>query len=192
MGFSLLEERIGRDGTVRGTDILKVDKFLNHQIDVTLLEEIGLEFHRRFRDVGVTKILTIEASGIAIACFAAKAFGVPMVFAKKNKTKNIAGDMYTAKVESFTHGKVYDIIVSKDFLLPEDKVLIVDDFLANGAALDGLIALVRQAGAEVVGAGIAIEKAFQPGGDRIRAAGVRVESLARVATMDEQAGVTFC
>ncbi len=192
MGFSLLEERIRRDGTVRGTDILKVDKFLNHQIDVTLLEEIGLEFHRRFRDVGVTKILTIEASGIAIACFAAKAFGVPMVFAKKNKTKNIAGDMYTAKVESFTHGKVYDIIVSKDFLLPEDKVLIVDDFLANGAALDGLIALVRQAGAEVVGAGIAIEKAFQPGGDRIRAAGVRVESLARVAAMDEQAGVTFC
>ncbi|MCI8593971.1 MAG: xanthine phosphoribosyltransferase [Oscillospiraceae bacterium] len=191
MGFSLLEERIRRDGTVRGTDILKVDKFLNHQIDVTLLEEIGLEFHRRFRDVGVTKILTIEASGIAIACFAAKAFGVPMVFAKKNKTKNIAGDMYTAKVESFTHGKVYDIIVSKDFLLPEDKVLIVDDFLANGAALDGLIALVRQAGAEVVGAGIAIEKAFQPGGDRIRAAGVRVESLARVAAMDEQAGVTF-
>jgi xanthine phosphoribosyltransferase len=192
MGMALLEQRIRKDGKVRGTDILKVDSFLNHQVDVTLLEALGEEFHRRFAGAGVTKVLTIEASGIGIACFAAKAFGVPMVFAKKNQTKNIAGDVYTAKVESFTHGRVYDIIVSKDFLLPGDQVLIVDDFLANGAALRGLISLVRQAGAQVVGAGIAIEKAFQPGGDLIRSEGVRVESLARVAAMNEETGVQFC
>ena len=190
--MQLLEERIRRDGKVRGTDILKVDSFLNHQVDVALLEALGEEFHRRFAEDGVTKVLTIEASGIGIACFAAKAFGVPMVFAKKSQTKNIAGDVYTTKVESFTHGRVYDVIVSKDFLHPGDRVLIVDDFLANGAALRGLISLVRQAGATVVGAGIAIEKAFQPGGDLIRSEGVRVESLARVASMDEEHGVRFC
>ena len=129
--MQLLEERIRRDGKVRGTDILKVDSFLNHQVDVALLEALGEEFHRRFAEDGVTKVLTIEASGIGIACFAAKAFGVPMVFAKKSQTKNIAGDVYTTKVESFTHGRVYDVIVSKDFLHPGDRVLIVDDFLAT-------------------------------------------------------------
>ena len=190
--MQLLEERIRKDGKVRGTDILKVDSVLTHQVDVALLEALGEEFHRRFRSDGVTKVLTIEASGIGIACFAARAFGVPMVFAKKSQTKNIAGDVYTTKVESFTHGRVYDVIVSKDFLLPSDRVLIVDDFLANGAALRGLISLVHQAGATVVGAGIAIEKAFQPGGDLIRGEGVRVESLARVASMDEAHGVQFC
>lgn len=192
MGMALLEARIRKDGKVRGTDILKVDSFLNHQVDVALLEALGEELRRRFDGAGVTKVLTIEASGIGIACFAARSFGVPMVFAKKNQTKNIAGDVYTAKVESFTHGRVYDIIVSRDFLCPGDRVLIVDDFLANGAALRGLISLVRQAGAQVVGAGIAIEKAFQPGGDLIRGEGVRVESLARVAAMEEGKGITFC
>ncbi len=191
MGFQILEARIRKDGVVRAGGVLKVDRFLNHQIDVKLMEQIGAEFHRRFAQSGVTKILTIEASGIAIACFTARAFAVPMVFAKKSKTKNIDGGVYTAKVESFTHGRVYDVIVSKDFLLPEDKVLIVDDFLANGAALDGLISLVRQAGAGLAGAGIAIEKAFQPGGERIRGRGVRVESLARIGAMSEEDGVVF-
>ena len=140
----------------------------------------------------ITKILTIEASGIGIACVAAQCFGVPVLFAKKNKTKNIAGDVYTSKVESFTHGRVYDIIVSKEFLKPEDRVLLIDDFLANGAALMGLITLVREAGATLIGAGICIEKAFQPGGQRIREMGVRVESLARVKSMSEENGIEFC
>ena len=188
----LLEERIRKDGIVKGNDVLKVDRFLNHQMDVELFTEIGEEFRRLYAGEEITKILTIEASGIGIACVAAQCFKVPVLFAKKNKTKNIAGDVYTSKVESFTHGRVYDIIVSKEFLRPEDKVLLIDDFLANGAALMGLITLVEEAGAKLVGAGICVEKAFQPGGDRIRAAGVRVESLARVAAMDEQAGVTFC
>ena len=189
--MKLLEERIRRDGKVRGTDVLKVDAFLNHQIDVELLEELGKEFFRLFGDCGVTKILTIEASGIAIACLAARQFRVPVLFAKKNQTKNIAGDVYTAQVESFTHGRTYDIIVSRDFLLPGDRVLIIDDFLANGAALLGLKSLVEQAGATLVGAGIAVEKAFQPGGALLRSQGVRVESLARVKAMSEQTGVEF-
>lgn len=190
--MKLLEERIRQDGKVRGTEVLKVDRFLNHQIDVELLQEIGQEFLRLFGNEGVTKILTIEASGIGIACVTAQYFKVPVIFAKKNKTKNIAGDVYTSKVESFTHGKVYDIIVSKEFLRPEDRVLLIDDFLANGSALQGLINLVRDAGATLVGAGICIEKAFQPGGDLIRSMGVRVESLARVKQMSETEGIQFC
>ena len=190
--MKLLEERIRRDGKIKGGDVLKVDSFLNHQMDVELFQEIGREFKRLFGDCGVTKILTIEASGIGIACVTAQFFGCPVIFAKKNKTKNIAGDVYTSKVESFTHGKVYDIIVSKEFLLPTDRVLLIDDFLANGSALQGLIKLVRDAGATLVGAGICVEKAFQPGGDLLRNMGVRVESLARVKSMSEEGGVVFC
>jgi xanthine phosphoribosyltransferase len=189
--MKLLEERIRRDGTVKGNEVLKVDRFLNHQMDVELFMEMGKEFKRLFEGEEITKILTIEASGIGIACVAAQCFHVPVVFAKKNKTKNIAGDVYTAQVESFTHGKTYDIMVSKEFLNRGDKVLLIDDFLANGAALMGLISLVREAGAFVAGAGICIEKAFQPGGDRIRKMGVRVEALARVGSMSEEDGVTF-
>ena len=188
----LLEDRIRKDGVVKGNDVLKVDKFLNHQMDVELFTEIGKEFQRLFEGEKITKILTIEASGIGIACVAAQCFGVPVLFAKKNKTKNIAGDVYTSKVESFTHGRVYDIIVSREFLRPEDRVLLIDDFLANGAALMGLITLVREAGATLIGAGICIEKAFQPGGQRIREMGVRVESLARVKSMSEENGIEFC
>jgi len=163
----------------------------NHQMDVALFEEIGKEFKRLYADCGVNKILTIEASGIGIACVTAQSFHCPVVFAKKSQSKNIDGAVYSTKVKSFTHGKVYDVIVSKKFLGPEDRVLIIDDFLANGAALEGLIDLVRQAGATLVGAGIVVEKAFQPGGDRLRAQGVRVESLARVKSMSEETGVVF-
>ena len=189
--MELLKQRIRQDGVVRGTDVLKVDSFLNHQMDVALFEEIGREFQRRFADCGVNKILTIEASGIGIACVTAQFFHCPVIFAKKSQTKNIAGEVYTTKVESFTHGRIYDVIVAKQFLGPKDRVLIIDDFLANGAALEGLIDLVGQAGAFLVGAGIVIEKAFQPGGDRIRARGVRVESLARIKSMSEENGVEF-
>lgn len=190
--MKLLEERIRKDGKVRGSDVLKVDSFLNHQMDVALFGEMAKEFKRLFGDCGVTKILTIEASGIGIACITAQLFGVPVIFAKKNKTKNIAGDVYTSQVESFTHDRVYDIIVSKEFLRPGDRVLIIDDFLANGSALMGLVKLVKDAGATVVGAGIAVEKAFQPGGELVRGRGVRVESLARVKSMSEETGVIFC
>lgn len=189
--MKLLEERIRKDGKIRSGDVLKVDSFLNHQMDVDLFHEIGKEFLGLFGDCGVTKILTIEASGIGIACVTAQLFHVPVIFAKKNQTKNIAGDVYTAKVESFTHGRVYDVIVAKEFLHPEDRVLLIDDFLANGAALEGLISIVKQAGATLVGAGICIEKAFQPGGERLRAGGVRVESLARIRSMSED-GIEFC
>ena len=186
-----LEERIRTDGKIREGGVLKVDSFLNHQMDVKLFQDMGREFLRLFGDCGVTKILTIEASGIGIACVAAQFFDCPVIFAKKNKTKNIAGDVYTSKVESFTHGRVYDIIVAKEFLGPGDKVLLIDDFLANGAALEGLAKLVKDSGAELVGAGIVIEKAFQPGGDRLRAAGLRIESLARIKSMSEETGVEF-
>ena len=193
MGMKKLEERIRRDGTIRGTEVLKVDRFLNHQMDIALINEIGQEFYRIFQGDNVTKILTIEASGIGIACLTAQFFQVPVIFAKKNKTKNIAGDVYTSKVASFTHGRVYDIIVSKEFLGPEDRVLLIDDFLANGSALQGLINLVRDSGATLIGAGICVEKAFQPGGDLIRSMGVRVESLARVKSMDEAThSIEFC
>ena len=187
----LLKERIRKDGVVRGTDVLKVDSFLNHQMDIALFEEIGREFQRRFDGCGVNKILTIEASGIGIACITAQFFHCPVVFAKKSQTKNIAGAVYTTKVESFTHGKVYDVIVAQQFLGPEDKVLIIDDFLANGAALEGLIDLVHQAGAQLAGAGIVVEKAFQPGGARLRAQGIRVESLAKIKSMSAETGVEF-
>ena len=189
--MELLKERIRKDGKVKGTDVLKVDSFLNHQMDVELFAEIGKEFKRRFADCEINKILTIEASGIGIACVAAQYFHCPVIFAKKTQTKNIAGEVYTTKVESFTHGRVYDIIVAKEFLGPGDKVLLIDDFLANGAALEGLAQLVKDAGAELVGAGIVIEKAFQPGGDRLRAKGLRIEALARVQSMNEETGVTF-
>lgn len=189
--MELLKERIRKDGKVKGTDVLKVDSFLNHQMDVELFAEIGKEFKRRFAGCEINKILTIEASGIGIACVAAQYFHCPVIFAKKTQTKNIAGEVYTSKVESFTHGRVYDIIVAKEFLGPGDKVLLIDDFLTNGAALEGLAQLVKDAGAELVGAGIVIEKAFQPGGDRLRAKGLRIEALARVQSMNEETGVTF-
>ena len=189
--MKLLEDRIRKDGIVREGDVLKVDSFLNHQMDIALFREMGREFARLYEGCGVNKILTIEASGIGIACIAAEEFGCPVVFAKKNKTKNIAGDVWTSSVQSYTHGKVYDIIVSKDYLKEGDRVLIIDDFLAMGSALQGLIAMVYDSGATLVGAGIAVEKAFQPGGDMIRHQGVRVESLARVASMDPENGVRF-
>lgn len=185
--MELLKERIRKDGKVREGNVLKVDSFLNHQMDITLFAEIGKEFKRRFANETVTKILTIEASGIGIACIAAQYFGVPVVFAKKNKTKNIAGDVYTGKVESFTHGRSYDIIVSKEFLNENDKILLIDDFLANGSALLGLASLVEQAGAELVGAGIVIEKGFQPGGAMLREKGIHIESLAIVDSMTTDA-----
>ena len=183
--MNFLEERIIKDGVVKPGNVLKVDSFLNHQMDIGLLEEIGAEFKRRFEGTEINKILTIEASGIGIACMVAKAFGVPMVFAKKNQTKNIAGDVYTSRVQSYTHGRIYDIIVSKEFLGKDDKVLLIDDFLANGCALDGLVDVVGQAGATLQGVGIVIEKHFQGGGDRIRQQGIRVESLAIVDSMTD-------
>ena len=186
--MQLLKDRIRKDRKIKSGDVLKVDSFLNHQMDIKLFEEIGKEFKRRFSDADINKILTIEASGIGIACIVAQYFDVPVVFAKKSKTKNIAGDVYTTKVESFTHGKVYDIMVAKEFLGAGDKVLLIDDFLANGKALEGLAAVVKDSGAELVGAGIVIEKGFQPGGDRLRADGIRVESLAIVESMDEKTG----
>ncbi|MBR6514118.1 MAG: xanthine phosphoribosyltransferase [Clostridia bacterium] len=190
--MKLLEDKIITDGKIGEGDVLKVDGFLNHCMDVAFLSKLGEEFYRLYKDCGVTKILTIEASGIGIACLTAQYFNVPMVFAKKTKTVNIFSDVYTSRVESFTHKRVYDIIVSKEYLRPEDRVLIIDDFLAQGSALQGLISLVNDAGAEVVGAGIVIEKAFQPGGDLIRKGmGVRVESLARIAHMSCKDGITF-
>lgn len=187
----LMEERIRKDGIVMDGGVLKVDSFLNHQMDVSLFSEMAKEFYRLFSDCGVNKILTIEASGIGIACITAQVFNCPVIFAKKSKTKNIAGDVYTARVESFTHGNVNDIIVSKKFLGPGDKVLIIDDFLANGAALTGLIKIVQDSGAELAGCGIAIEKAFQPGGKRLRDQGIRIESLAKISSMDESK-IEFC
>ena len=189
-----LEERIQSEGTVKEGNVLKVDAFLNHQCDVRLFDRMGAAWAEHFAGKKIDKILTIEASGIGIACLAAPAFDhVPVVFAKKNKTKNIDGNVYLSQVESFTQGKrPYPIFVSKEFLHPGERVLLIDDFLANGSALSALIDLVHQAGAQVVGAGIVIEKAFQPGGALIRGKGVRVESLARIESMDEEDGITFC
>lgn len=189
--MELLKERIKKDGKVRAGNVLKVDSFLNHQMDIDLFEELGKEFKRRFKEKEVTKILTIEASGIGIACITAQYFHVPVVFAKKSQTKNIDGQVYTSKVESYTHGRVYDIIVSKEFIKPEDKILLIDDFLANGNALLGLSNLVEKAGATLVGAGIVIEKGFQNGGDLLRSHGVKVESLAIIDSMSEETGVIF-
>ena len=182
--MNFLEERILKDGIVKEGNVLKVDSFLNHQMDVALLDEIGKEFHRRFADLPITKVLTIEASGIAIAYAVARCFGVPMVFAKKAKSINIDGDMYTAEVESFTHKNKNQVIVSKKFLSSDDHLLIVDDFLANGCALQGLISIAEDAGATVEGIGIVIEKGFQYGGRSIRNLGYRLESLAIVESMD--------
>lgn len=186
--MELLKERIRKDGKIKAGNILKVDSFLNHQMDIKLFSEIGREFKRRFADAEVNKILTIEASGIGIACIVAQYFDVPVLFAKKSKTKNIAGDVYTTTVESYTHGKVYDVVVAKEFLGKGDRVLLIDDFLANGKALEGLAALVTASGAELAGAGIVIEKGFQVGGDVIRSMGIRLESLAIVESMDEVTG----
>ena len=186
--MKLLEDRIRRDGVVKEGNVLKVDRFLNHQMDIELFQEIGKEFKRRFANENVNKILTIEASGIGIACIAAESFHVPVVFAKKTQTKNIAGEVYTTQVESFTHGRIYDIIVSKEFLGKGDRVLLIDDFLANGKALEGLAQLVQDSGAELVGAGVVIEKGFQRGGDAIRAKGIHLECLAIVESMNDKTG----
>lgn len=189
--MKLLEDYIRKYGVIREGGVLKVDSFLNHQMDVKLFREMGREWKRLFDGEDINKILTIEASGIGMACIAAEEFGCPVVFAKKSRTKNIAGDVWTAKVESFTHGRTYDVIVSKDFLTEKDRVLIIDDFLAMGSALNGLIRIIKDSGAYLAGAGIAIEKAFQPGGKLIRDMGVRVESLARIADMSVENGITF-
>ncbi|MBQ2725430.1 MAG: xanthine phosphoribosyltransferase [Clostridia bacterium] len=188
--MKLLEDRILKDGKIGAGNVLKVDSFVNHQIDVPFISRLGEEFYRLYKDEGVTKILTIEASGIGIACLTAAYFNVPVVFAKKTPTNNISGDVYTSEVYSYTHETTYTIRLSKEFLSPEDRVLIIDDFLAKGSALLALLKLVHDAGASVVGAGIVIEKAYQPGGDIVRGQGVRVESLARIASMDES-GVKF-
>ena len=186
--MNFLEERIMKDGAVKPGNVLKVDSFLNHQMDIALMEEVGREFKRRFGHKTITKVMTIEASGIGIAAFVAKEFGVPMVFAKKSKSVNIDGDTYVAEVESFTHKNTNRVIVSKKFLSSDDHVLIIDDFLANGCALQGLISIVDSAGAEVVGCGIVIEKGFQEGGHRIRNLGFRLESLAIVESMNDETG----
>lgn len=186
--MKLLEERIRKDGTVKAGNVLKVDSFLNHQMDIDLFNEMGKEWARLFADRKITKILTVEASGIGIACVAAQHFHVPVVFAKKSQSVNIDGEVYSTKIESFTHKRVYDVIVSKKFLHPEDHILIIDDFLANGCALEGLIDIVNKAGACVEGVGIAVEKGFQKGGDLIRSKGIRVESLAIVESMDDKTG----
>ena len=190
--MKLLEERIQRDGIVREGNVLKVDSFINHQMDIPLFREMAKEWKRLFDGKPINKVLTIEASGIGIAAVAGLVFDCPVVFAKKTKSRNVSDDAYTTVVHSFTHGNDNTIRISREYLSPDDRVLVIDDFLANGAALDGLITLIEGAGATVVGAGIAVEKAFQPGGARIRARGYRVESLARVQSMDPETGIVFC
>lgn len=190
--MKLLEERIQKDGIVRAGNVLKVDSFINHQMDIQLFSEMAKEWKRLFANKNITKILTIEASGIGIAAVAAMEFGVPVVFAKKSQSINLDYDNYTTKIESFTHKRVYDVIVSKKFLSAEDHVLIIDDFLANGCALEGLLNIVEEAGATVEGIGIAIEKGFQSGGAKIRERGIQLESLAIVESMDDETGkITF-
>lgn len=188
--MKLLEERILKDGVIKEGGIVKVDSFLNHQMDVELINEIGKEFKRLFADAGVTKILTVEASGIGIACITAQYFGVPVVFAKKSESKNLDGDVYTSKVVSYTKGKEYDIRVSKKYITAKDNVLIIDDFLAKGKAVFGLCDILSQAGASLAGVGICIEKGFQEGGDIIRERGIRLESLA-IVELDEGGGIKF-
>ena len=183
--MQLLEERILKDGVVKPGNVLKVDSFLNHQMDIDLINEIGKEFRRRFPSDKITKILTIEASGIGIACIVAQYFNVPVVFAKKAQSINIDGDVYSTKIESFTHKRTYDVILSKKFLTEDDHVLILDDFLANGCALLGLIDIVQEAGATIEGAGIVIEKGMQDGGKQIREKGIHLESLAIVESMTD-------
>ncbi|HRM71419.1 MAG TPA: xanthine phosphoribosyltransferase [Ruminococcus bromii] len=203
--MKLLEDRILKDGHIGADNVLKVDSFLNHQMDIELYNEIGKhqidvsfvcelgkEFYRLFKDENITKILTIEASGIGIACLAAQYFGVPVVFAKKTKTINIYSDTYNATVHSYTHKKDYDIVVSKEFLSKEDNVLIIDDFLAKGSALTALLMLIEKAGAKTAGAGIVIEKAYQGGGNLVRDMGIRVESLAKIKSISKKDGIVFC
>ena len=190
--MKLLEDRILKDGHIGADNVLKVDSFLNHQIDVNFVCELGKEFYRLFKDENITKILTIEASGIGIACLAAQYFGVPVVFAKKTKTINIYSDTYNATVHSYTHKKDYDIVVSKEFLSKEDNVLIIDDFLAKGSALTALLMLIEKAGAKTAGEGIDIEKAYQGGGNLVRDMGIRVESLAKIKSISKKDGIVFC
>lgn len=189
--MQLLKDRIRRDGVIKPGNVLKVDSFLNHQMDIGLLNEIGKEFKRRFADLNITKIVTVEASGIGIACIAAQYFDVPVIFAKKTQSVNIDGDVYSAQIESFTHKRNYDVIVSKKFLNAQDNVLLIDDFLANGCALLGLIEIVASSGANVAGIGIVVEKGFQSGGEVIREMGLRLESLAVVERMDAETGEIF-
>lgn len=189
--MKLLEDKIRKDGHVAPGGVLKVDSFLNHQIDIDLYNEIGKEFKRLFADVKVDKILTIEASGIGLACITAQYFGVPVVFAKKNKSKNLEGGVFSAPVHSFTHGKTYDVMVSVKFLQPDENILIIDDFLANGKAAIGLIDIVRQAGANVTGMGIVIEKGFQKGGAYLREQGINLKSLAVIRSMDDEGNIEF-
>lgn len=186
--MELLEERIRRDGVVKSEGVLKVDGFLNHQMDINLFNEMGKELKRLFADAPINKILTIEASGIGIAAVVAQHFNVPVVFAKKSQSINLDGDVYSTKIQSFTHQRIYDVIVSKKFLNADDHVLLIDDFLANGCALNGLIDLVEDAGATVEGIGIAVEKGFQPGGDDLRRRGYHLESLALVQSMNPETG----
>ena len=187
--LKLLEDRIVKDGIVKPDNVLKVDSFLNHQMDISLFNDMGKEFKRLFNDTPINKILTIEASGIGIACVAAQYFdNVPVVFAKKSQTVNIDGEVYSTKIESFTHKRVYDVILSKKYLSSKDHVLIIDDFLANGCALNGLLDIAQKAGATVEGVGIAVEKGFQRGGELIRQKGIRVESLAIIESMDADSG----
>ena len=189
--MKLLEDWIREEGVVKEGNVLKVDMFLNHQMDVFLFRQMAKEWKKLFADAGVNKILTIEASGIGIACIAAEEFGCKVVFAKKTQGKNLDGELYTTQITSFTKGRVFDVIVEKKFLGPEDRVLIIDDFLANGCALEGLIQIVRESGAELVGCGIAIEKGFQAGGAKIRSMGVHLESLAIIESMTPDGGIVF-
>jgi len=190
--MKLLEERILRDGIVKSSEILKVDSFINHQIDPVLLKEMAGEWKRLYSACQVDEILTIEASGIGVACVTALAFGVPALFAKKVRTSNLSGDVYTARVQSFTAGREYDIMVARQYLHEGEHILIIDDFLARGAAMRGLVSLCGQAGAIVEGAGVCIEKAFQNGGNDLRAEGLRIEALAKIESMSVENGIKFC
>lgn len=189
--MKILKDRIRKDGKVRSGNVLKVDSFLNHQMDIKLFEEIAKEFKSRFADCPINKILTIESSGIGIACIAAQVFNVPLVFAKKNTTKNIDGAVYSAQIDSFTHGKTYNVVVAREYLNPEDNILIIDDFLAKGKALIGLSQIVAKSGATLCGAGIVIEKGFQDGGRKLREEGMRIESLAIIKSMSEDGKIEF-
>ncbi len=190
--MKLLEEKIRKEGRVYPGDILKVDGFLNHQMDVDFLCELGKEFHRLFADCGVNKILTIEASGIGIACLTAQFFHCPILFAKKTKSRNISSDLWVSTVHSYTHGTDHEVVVARQYLGKNDKVLIIDDFLANGSAITALVELCNEAGAEIVGAAVAIEKAYQPGGLKLREGGLRLEALARIARMGDDGSIEFC
>ena len=189
--MKLLEERILKDGKILKGNVLKVDSFLNHQIDVSLIKELAKEWYRLFKHEGVNKIMTIEASGIGIGCIVADVFNVPLLFAKKSKSSNIGDDFYKAEVVSYTHGKTYEVIASKKYINEGDRILLIDDFLANGSALRALINLAEMGGAHVVGAGIAIEKVYQNGGNSIRKLGYRIESLARVEKMSDDGEIVF-